>query len=99
MKRFRLRALLRRLLKYLGYEVRRVSKSDLRNPVSNPFQMQKALLNRLGINTPVIFDIGAHHGETASQYRAAFPDATIYCFEPYPPAFAKLIDIHRGDTG
>ena len=36
------------------------------------------------IDKPVIFDIGAHRGETMNEYRSRFPDAMIYCFEPFP---------------
>ena len=30
----------------------------------------------------VIFDIGAHHGGTVARFRAEYPSATIYAFEP-----------------
>jgi FkbM family methyltransferase len=38
----------------------------------------------------VIFDVGAHHGETACEYRRLFPRATIYSFEPFAESFAVL---------
>lgn len=40
--------------------------------------------------TPTIFDVGAHVGETARRYRAAYPEAAIHCFEPFPGSFAEL---------
>jgi FkbM family methyltransferase len=41
------------------------------------------LLGGMGITEPVIFDIGAHKGETVERYRSRFPRAVIYCFEPF----------------
>jgi FkbM family methyltransferase len=38
----------------------------------------------------VIFDVGANVGDTAERYRELFPEAEIYCFEPYPQVFAQL---------
>ena len=38
----------------------------------------------------VVFDVGAHHGETARAYRALFPTAIVHCFEPFPASFAVL---------
>lgn len=39
----------------------------------------------------VLFDVGAHFGETALQLAAAFPDAEVYSFEPSRPAFERLV--------
>lgn len=39
---------------------------------------------------PLIADVGAHRGETAELYRAAFPKATIHCFEPFPTSHEEL---------
>jgi FkbM family methyltransferase len=38
----------------------------------------------------VVFDVGAHHGQTARTYRALFPTAIVHCFEPFPASFAAL---------
>ena len=54
----------------------------------DPFVAQSRLLQ--GISRPVIFDAGAHYGETALRYRACFPDAEIHCFEPTPASFERL---------
>lgn len=48
------------------------------------------LLNRKPITTPVIFDVGAHHGETLVALRDNFPAAMIHCFEPDPESFSIL---------
>jgi len=44
----------------------------------------------MGITKPVIFDIGAHRGETVEEYRARFPESVIYCFEPFPDSSEAL---------
>lgn len=49
-----------------------------------------ALLNKKNSKTPVIFDVGAHHGETLLSLRENFPTATIHCFEPDPESFGIL---------
>ena len=38
----------------------------------------------------VIFDVGAFDGDTAAEFRNAFPKAKIHCFEPAPDNFEKL---------
>jgi FkbM family methyltransferase len=37
-----------------------------------------------------VIDVGAHHGQFALFAAHAFPEAPIYCVEPYPPSRAKL---------
>src|SRR5271170_7871413 len=41
-------------------------------------------------NRHVIFDIGANVGQTAMRYRAIFPNARIFSFEPVPETYKKL---------
>jgi len=77
----KMKALFKRIARKLGYEVTRIGKS------TDPFEIQRRLVSQ---PNPVIFDVGAHVGETAKRYRLIFPDATIYCFEPFPPSFARL---------
>jgi FkbM family methyltransferase len=50
-------------------------------------------------DAPVIFDVGAHLGQTALRYRALFPRATIHCFEPFPESFAALSRALAPDAG
>lgn len=38
----------------------------------------------------IVFDVGAHEGETMVEFRQQFPNADIYCFEPYEKAFEIL---------
>ena len=48
------------------------------------------LLNKKNSKTPMIFDVGAHHGETLLSLRENFPSATIHCFEPDPESIEIL---------
>jgi hypothetical protein len=45
----------------------------------------------------VIFDIGANVGQTAMRYRAIFPNARIFSFEPVPETYKKLQTSFAGD--
>ncbi|WP_443938109.1 FkbM family methyltransferase [Pedobacter sp. MW01-1-1] len=47
-------------------------------------------LKRAKININTIFDVGANIGQTAVSFVAAFPGATIYCFEPVASTFKIL---------
>lgn len=38
----------------------------------------------------VIFDVGAHIGMTALEYSDAFPEATVFAFEPHPVNFDHM---------
>jgi FkbM family methyltransferase len=40
----------------------------------------------------VIFDVGAHEGQSASKYNFEFPNAPIYSFEPFRDAYNKIIE-------
>jgi FkbM family methyltransferase len=41
----------------------------------------------------IIFDVGAHHGETVLELRRRAPNAQIHAFEPFPGSFARLRDV------
>lgn len=64
----------------------------------NPWKAQKLLLDRMGVASPVIFDVGGHHGETIGDYRRLWPDARIVSFEPDPANFESLRKAHGDDT-
>jgi FkbM family methyltransferase len=73
---------LRRAAQSLGYDVSRTTALG-----KNPFLDIRTLASdvpRLG------FDVGANEGQTAGELRRIFPDAKIYCFEPYEAAFRTL---------
>lgn len=55
----------------------------------NPFQAQKYFFdNKTDL---MIFDVGAYIGEVTATYKRIFPNATIYCFEPFWDSSQKLI--------
>jgi FkbM family methyltransferase len=60
----------------------------------DPFLVTQSLVRS---PAPVIFDVGAHVGETAARYRALFPSATIHSFEPSPASFERLAAAFAGD--
>lgn len=75
----------------LGFEITRArprSKSGDRPSVWDPYHEQARLLKRVA--NPVIFDVGAHIGQTAVKYNKLFPAARIYSFEPFKASFEML---------
>jgi FkbM family methyltransferase len=46
--------------------------------------------DRLGIKLDIVFDIGAHRGETVADILDQFPNAQIFAFEPVPSNFQAL---------
>ena len=38
----------------------------------------------------IIFDVGAHHGETEKIFSESFTNSSIYCFEPFEQSFSVL---------
>jgi FkbM family methyltransferase len=75
-----MKRMLKKLLDWAGLEVRK-TRAGGRGFPSQPYAAQKRLLDGLGRNQPVIFDVGAHRGETVARYRALFPQARLYCYE------------------
>jgi FkbM family methyltransferase len=53
-------------------------------PRASSFDVERWMFSRPDI---VIFDVGAHYGETSAEYRRFFPSATIHAFEPTPESF------------
>ena len=48
-------------------------------------------LSRIGFgDSKVIFDVGAHLGQTTLHFRKVFPSAHIHSFEPFPENFRRL---------
>lgn len=45
-----------------------------------------------------VLDIGANVGQSAKNYRALFPDAMIYSFEPLPDCYAQMATAMAGDS-
>jgi FkbM family methyltransferase len=53
----------------------------------------RRLAARRGEAVRCVFDIGAHTGETARAYLAAFPEAAVHAFEPHPNSFACVAQL------
>jgi FkbM family methyltransferase len=47
---------------------------------------------------PIIFDVGAHRGESVRFFREIFPGSKIYSFEPDPDNFKYLDDVCQSLT-
>jgi FkbM family methyltransferase len=84
-----MRRLAKKVVAQFGFEIRRSPRTD-HAWSRDPFQAQKFLMRRAGVESPTIFDIGAYRGDTVATYRALFPRSTIYCFEPFPESFDAL---------
>ena len=50
--------------------------------------LRQPWMQRLGFRS--VLDIGANAGQFALPARAAFPSATLHCFEPLPDCFSEL---------
>jgi FkbM family methyltransferase len=70
---------LARTINHFGYDLHRIP---------DPFIDQKNLIK--GITEPIIFDVGAHHGQTSIIYAKLFKNGLIYSFEPYAESFKYL---------
>ncbi|MCT0226507.1 FkbM family methyltransferase [Synechococcus sp. CS-1328] len=77
--------LFRKLLGMLGYSIQRKGGIP---PEADPFTVMQRLC--VGNTEPIIFDVGAHHGETALLFRRIFPNSMIYCFEPFLESYNAL---------
>ena len=82
--------MMKSLMTKLGYG------NYLRRLTKNAFCDQQMLLS--GLKVQKIFDIGAHVGQTATEYSRLFPESTIYCFEPFPESFEKLCKRFKGNS-
>jgi FkbM family methyltransferase len=51
---------------------------------------RKIMRSLIGLDEPVIFDVGASVGSETLEYRKVFPGGRIYAFEPEPESFQVL---------
>ncbi len=71
------------------------------NQISDPDKQFNVALSSLISNetkmeqpiSPIIFDIGAHHGESIARFKKLFPSISIHSFEPDKDNF-KLLEKH-----
>ena len=83
-----LRGGVRRLVRHLGYEVRRIRESEPHRLGGDPFADLQHLARER--ERPVIFDVGANRGQTIQKLREWFERPIIHAFEPGPEPFAAL---------
>jgi FkbM family methyltransferase len=86
--------IIKRILNYSGFELKRLQKSPKLH--ANAFIDQKDLLADCKVKT--IFDVGANIGETIKEYQTYFKTSKFYCFEPFPDAFSVLYDKYKNDS-
>jgi len=87
-----LRRLAKSFIRKAGYQIHPASRSCV---LQDPFIDQQALLSEVQVKT--IFDVGANSGQTTSKYKALFPNATIYGFEPFAEPFMEMEREFGGD--
>ena len=72
--------------------MKNVGEFEIRNSVFNEkFNRELIIQSSVHSEEPVIFDIGAHHGQSIEYLRGIFPSSIIYSFEPDPDSFKVLI--------
>lgn len=91
-----MKSIIKKMLANAGVELRRTRPAIGGFP-SDPFNAQKEFMDKLSIMEPVIFDVGAHKGETVKHYRTMFPEAKIFCFEPFAANASILRDRFSDD--
>ena len=71
--------------------MKNVGQSNERNKEYSKLYSREKLIQKLVKNkTPVLFDIGAHHGESVQYLKELFEKSSIYSFEPDPESFQIL---------
>jgi FkbM family methyltransferase len=71
--------------------MKNIGQSNIRNEEYKKLFSREKLIQHLVTNkSPVIFDIGAHHGESVKYLKDLFPKSAIYSFEPDPDSFKVL---------
>lgn len=88
----KIKKLLKKIAQSTGYEIGKVDRISRH---IQAFPDMKRLCAR--IEQPIIFDVGAHHGETAMKFRRYFSDARIFSFEPFRKSFETLVSTTSGD--
>ena len=82
---YKIKKIISRLLRYLGYEVQR--HSSVSSSMKEPFYHFRNLLDN---SQPVVFDVGAYIGDTIEQFQSSFPESYIHAFEPFDESFSVL---------
>lgn len=71
--------------------MKNVGQSESRNKqFREKFSRERLLQHVVTASEPVIFDVGAHYGESVAYLKSLFPKASVYSFEPDPGSFDVL---------
>ena len=82
----------------LGYRLEPIRTKATKDTLpSDPFAAQQEIINRLGIDKPVVFDVGANKGDMAYAYRTILPQSSVHCFEPFPKTLEALTARFQSD--
>lgn len=76
---------LKKIFSLLGFEV--IQKKYIVSP-PDAFEDQKKIFSDQ--DAVIIFDVGAHHGQTALTYNKLFSNPQIFSFEPFGESYATL---------
>lgn len=66
-------------------------------PRIGPWIAKKEILEKLGVQHPMVFDVGAHHGNVTEFYLRMWDDLTVHCFEPEAQALERLMKRYGED--
>ena len=54
------------------------------------FNRDQLIIDLVAKEDPIVFDVGAHYGESIDYLKSHFPKSTIYSFEPDPESYTIL---------
>jgi FkbM family methyltransferase len=77
-----MRAALHKLFRRTGYDIHSVARWGT--------EVMPDLRRVMGPHASTIIDVGANRGQAASLFMDAFPEASVYSFEPQPAALVEL---------
>lgn len=80
---------LKKIVELFGYEIK---KKEIKNKTFD--QILKKNLS----NSPVIFDIGANHGQSIKRFKSLFADPIIHSFEPLKSEFHVMKNKYISDN-
>ena len=60
--------------------------------------LDKSIKNLIISKNPLIFDVGAHTGESITRFRRIYPNCEIHSFEPQQRSFEKLNQFNNSNT-
>ncbi len=78
--------------------MKNVGEFDKRNAEYDlKFNRDEIIKKIVSSSSPVIFDVGAHHGQSVTYLKGLFPQSKIFSFEPDPESFNILSENTTND--